>query len=898
MRRYLVPAAVLLATATLVCAQTIPSPEQYFGFRMGTDKKLARYDKIAEYFEKLGALSGRVHFRNLGLTTGGNPFVMLEISSESNIRNLDHYRDLERKLYFQGGAPSAEQRDRIFREGKAVVLVTNNIHSTEIGSSQMAVELAYKLATDDSPEVKKILDDVIFLLVPSANPDGQILVTDWYNKYLGTPSEGTNPPFLYHPYAGHDNNRDMFLFSQAESKIMARVLWQEWFPSIWLDEHQQGATGARMFTMPASDPINPNVHPLIYRLNTIFGQIQAADLEAQGKDGIMHNANYTSFWEGAMAWSGWWHNEVGLLTETASARIASPVTQERAVPGRVSITVQEPAGAPESAGASAPMLPPPRDITPRSDYPRPWLGGTWRLGDIVDYEMVSTMALLRGAADFRETLLQQIYEVNLSTIESGRKGQIGFGDAAPEYAVLIPTAGQQDPNEVTELVDKLMTGGVQVYRSRQEFQENGEKWAAGTYVIPFTQVFARYAKDMLEVQNYPETRVRASSSSDGPYDVSAWSLGMQFGVKTVFAHQPLPQDLKLDAVISAPRPMLAAERSAGTIQFEYTGAEDAVVMNRLLKSGAQVSIASHRAGTSLSGNREGSDQASGQAMVQVQASSRSWQVAGEGFDVRMTDSAAAALDPGTRVHLPRIGLYQSWTANIDEGWTRWVLERYEFPYRTLHNADIHAGGLRANFDAIILPDQSVRSLLEGQNSPTTPIQYRGGLGDRGWEALREFVDMGGTLIALGEASNLPLERLPLGVREIKRTLLPDQHDGPGTILNLDIDTAHPVGWGMPPQTFGFYTNSPIFEVEGGFNPGKATVVARYPHNGVRASGWLRGSEYMAGRAAVVAVDLKPGRVVLFGIRPQHRAQTHATLPLLFNALYWSTEGEPSPLTSQ
>ncbi|HEX5431167.1 MAG TPA: hypothetical protein VFW83_04325, partial [Bryobacteraceae bacterium] len=701
--------------------------------------------------------------------------------------------------------------------------------------------------------------------------------TNWYNKYLGTPSEGTSPPFLYQPYAGHDDNRDMFLLSQPESQMMARLLWQDWFPSIWLDEHQQGETGARMFTMPAGDPINPNVHPLIYRLNAIFGQMQAAALEADGKKGIMHHANYTSFWEGAMAWSGWWHNEVGLLTEAASARIASPAVQQRALPGRVSITVQGPPGAADAADRSNQVLPPPQDITPRADYPRPWLGGTWRLSDIVNYEMISTMALLNSAADLRETLLRQIYDVNLSTIESGRKGEIGFGNPNKEYAVLIPAEGQQDSNEVSALVGKLMLGGVQVYRSRQPFEENGKRWAAGTYVIPFTQVFARYAKDLLEAQNYPAVRTPVRPGADSPYDVSAWSLGMQFGVKTVFARDPLPQSLPLDAVISAPKPELTAGRSAGTIRFPYAGAEDAVVVNRLLKSGARVSLS--------------------EAAVQAQASSQGWQAATKGFDINLKDIAAAQ-DSGTRIRLPRIGLYQSWTANIDEGWTRWVLERYEFPYRTLHNADIQAGGLRAKFDAIILPDQTVASLLEGQNSPAIPEQYRGGLGDLGWQELKNFVGLGGTLIALGNASELPLERLPLGVREIKHTLLPDQHNGPGTILNLAIDTAHALGWGMPDRSFGFYTNSPFFELETGFGPRKAVAVARYPHTRIKASGWLRGGEYMAGRAAVVAVDLKPGKVVLFGIRPQHRAQTHATLPLLFNALYWSTEGESPALSTQ
>jgi Zinc carboxypeptidase len=896
MRRLLAAFTIVAAFAS---AQTLPTPQQYFGFRVGTDRKIVRYDKIIEYFQRLAVTSDRVRYRNLGTTTGGNPLVMLEIASPATLRNLDHFKTLERRLYLQGGDVPEPEREQIFREGKAVVLITNNIHSTEIGSSQMAIELAYRLATEDSPAVRKILDQVIVLLTPSVNPDGQIKVTDWYNKYLGTPQEGGAPPWLYHTYAGHDDNRDMFLLSLKETQMVAQVLWHDWFPSIWLDQHQQGASGPRMFTMPSSDPINPNVHPLIYRLNAIFGQTQAAALEAAGKDGIMHSSTYTSFWEGAMAWSGWWHNQVGLLTEAASAQIATPIFQLRAdaarpaFPGMPRIEPSFPGPIETNASAPSFQIGPPRDVTPRADYPRPWLGGSWSLRDIVDYEMISTMALLESAADRREALLRQIYDVNSSTVEAGRKGQIGFGDRQPSYAVLIPTAGQQDQNEVIELVDKLRLGGVEVYRARQPFTENGETWAAGTYVVPFTQVFARYAKDLLEVQMYPAGLRSPGGASDGPYDVSAWSLGMQFGVKTVFAREPLPANLAMDPVGQKVSFALAAERNGVNIRFPYTGARDAVIVNRLLKAGVRVNLVGPRgvAGASNQGAP------SIQTVAFAGNGSSAWAAATGDFEVSMK-STTAAPDFGTPLRLPRVGVYQPWTANIDEGWTRWVLDQYEFPYTTLHNADVVAGRLRSRFDAIIIADQSTKSILEGQTSLTTPAEYRGGLGDKGWQALKEFVDQGGTLISFGDACNLLVDKLPLPLKEVKRTMLLDQHDGPGTILNLQIDTAGPMGWGMAPTAYGFYMNSPFFELSEGFNSQKARVVARYPSTGVAASGYLKGEEYMQGRAAVVSVEMNPGRVVLFGIRPQHRAQTHVTLPLLFNALYWSAQGDFAVAQSQ
>ncbi len=874
--------SVFLGFALLTPGQSIPTPEQFFGFRIGADKKLARYDKIVEYLHKIADNSDRVRVRTVGPTTQGNPFVIVEISAPETIKNLDRYKQLQRKLYFQSGAPTDAERDEIFAHGKSVVFISNNIHSTEIGASQMVVELVYRLATENSPDIKKILDNTILVMEPSANPDGQIMVTDWYNKYLGTPFEASNMPYLYHPYVGHDDNRDLFLLSQKESQMTAQVLWHDWFPSIWLDEHQQGNAAARIFTMPATDPINPNVHPLIYRLNTIYGQAQAAALEAEGKEGIIYNATYTNFWEGAMAWSGWWHNEVGLLTEVASARIATPVVQRKADPTNTTASVPT-QGRPDEAEARRQAehpdepLPAPRDIAPRTEYPRPWLGGTWRLRDIVDYELIATFGLLDAAADRRESLLHEIYDINRDTIDLGKKGELGFGNKDKSFALLIPVAGQHDPNEVVELVDKLMLGGVEVSRAQKNFVQDGEPYEAGTYVIPFDQVFARYAKDLIEMQTYPEVHRAPNAPAEAPYDVSAWSLGMQFGVKTVFAKTALAADLALERVAAKPKFTLNAERSPNSWSFPYDGAESAVIVNRLLKDGAKVTIS----------KPHGTDP----AMVQAVTKPESWTKAVAGFDVSMKNSTSAPRELGTALKTPRVGMYQSWTGNMDEGWTRWILERYEFPYTTLHNKDIQAGKLRERFDAIILPDQRARDMIEGQNFSTTVPEYKGGLEEKGMDALKDFVDHGGTLIALGEASNLLVDKMPLPVKELKRTLNREQHYAPGTIVNLQVDTSHPMGFGSAADTYGFYINSPFFQLTEGFSSQKVSVVARYPNTGAKASGWLRGEEYMLGRAAVVAIETNPGKVVLFGIRPQHRAQTHATLPLLFNALYWSAEGD-------
>jgi hypothetical protein len=871
-RRPLLPALTLALMSTLVAtaAGTLQTPEQFLGFTVGADNKLIRWDRIVEYMKLAAANSDRVRVRELGKTSSDNPFVALEISSPETLKNLDHYKQLEKKLYFQGGAPTDGERDEIFRQGKLVLLITCSIHATEIGATQMSVELVHRLATSDAPDVKKILDNVIFVLVPSLNPDGEILVTDWFNKNVGTEYANSPIPYLYHPYVGHDNNRDMYMFTQKESQHTANLLWHDWFPSVWLDEHQMGSNAARIFVMPATDPINANVHPLIYRWNGILGQSQAAALEAAGKEGIIYNSTYTNFWEGAMAWSGWWHNQIGLLTEVASARVAAPMDQVRAVPGRPAAPAPAGGGRGEMRFDNGP-IPAPTDITPRTEYPRPWMGGHWTLRDIVDYELIATMALLETAADRRETIVRQIYEVNRQTIEDGKKGN--------PSAILVPVEHQQDAREAAHLVDKLNMGGVEVYRADAPFDADGKSYSAGTFVIPMTQVFARYAKDMLEKQTYPEVRRSPTSAPEPPYDVTAWSLGMLLGVDTVFVKNALPA-VKMSKVDGLPKVAGDVTGSGTRFGFDYKGPDTAIAINRLLKDGARLSFdePSHVA-------------VSGIARTKMEAVAREF-----GLTVKASaDSKTSNAERRTSnvvFHAPRIGMYQPWTGgNMDEGWTRWVLEQYGFNLTPIHNADIRAGKLRQRFDAIIIADQDPRAIVEGFDAPQIRPEYRGGIGEAGVEGLKQFIAAGGTLITMGNACDLAIEKLPIPVRNLKKGLTRDQHFAPGAILNVEVDTQHPIGYGVAGDTYGFYINSPFFQLTEGFNSQRSSVVARYPNTNVVASGWLKGEELMAGRAAVVSIDMNPGKVVLFGLRPQHRAQTHATFPLLFNALYLSAPGE-------
>jgi hypothetical protein len=392
-----------------------------------------------------------------------------------------------------------------------------------------------------------------------------------------------------------------------------------------------------------------------------------------------------------------------------------------------------------------------------------------------------------------------------------------------------------------------------------------------------SQVFARYAKDLLEPLVYPEVRRGPNAPVEPPYDVTAWSLGMLLGVTADFVQTPLPATLRLSPVTAEPGVAGRVDGTGSRYTFEYAGADTTVAINRLLKAGARVEI-----------DRESRVAASRVERDLVDGLARDFGLSVSASDQGADDAAMALTRP------PRVALYAPWTGgNMDEGWTRWVLEKYGFDPITVDNEAIRRGSLRQRFDVLILPDQLPREILDGYGAETVRPEYRGGIGELGVESISRFISDGGTLVTLGAASDLAIDRLPIPVRNLKRPLRREQHYAPGTIVNIQTDPAHPLSRGLAASTFAFYTNSPFFAPIEGFTSYKTTVAARFPAVDVVASGWLQGEELMAGRAAVLSVDMNPGRVVLFGIRPQHRGQTHATFPLLFNALYQAA-ADPGP----
>src|SRR5215471_18615374 len=486
----------LLAALSLAPAQQkakaghVTAPSEFLGFEVGADRKLADYRQIVTYLKALAASSDRVEIQNLGKTTQGEEMIMAVISSPENLHNKEKYKEIAHKLADPRGL-TKEQIDALVAQGKTIFLLTCNIHSTEIGSSQMAMEWAYKLATAQDAETKRRLNDVIVLLLPSLNPDGQIMVTEWYRKYLGTKYEGGPMPYLYHHYVGHDNNRDWYMLTQAETRNVNRMVYHEWFPQFWLDEHQMGTNGPRIYIPPNADPVARLVNPLVHRGNNLMGATMGWRLEEAGKSGVIYGYSYDAYWPGGTRNTGWWKNMFGVLTEAASARIATPID--------ISPT--------ELQGGIKGLITYEQQI----NFPNPWPGGVWRLRDIMDYELLVSDAALETVSKYRQELLRGVASMAMNAVETA--------DAREYWR--IPIEDQRDPIAATDLASLMVQHGAEV-------RVSGDK---KFYLIPTAQPYGRFVDEMMGIQRYPEVHPAPGSGILEPYDVAAWSLPLMMGVK-------------------------------------------------------------------------------------------------------------------------------------------------------------------------------------------------------------------------------------------------------------------------------------------------------------------------------------------------------------------------------
>jgi len=842
----------------------IVSPEKFLGFQPGQDFKLANWKQITDYFQLLSQSSNRLKLVELGKTTLGRPLVMAIITAEENFTNLEKYKKIHQTLH-DPRLLKPEEKAALVKEGKAIVYISCSIHSTEIAASQMSMELAYKLVSDNSEETKKILSQVILLLVPSANPDGIDLVSDWYYKTLGTPYEGSSLPWLYHYYTGHDNNRDWFMLTQKETQLMARVLYQEWFPLLVYDVHQMGSNGPRLFLPPYQDPVNPNLDPLLLReLYQLTGEA-VINLSRAGKTGVATNSIFDTWYNTANRAAPLRHNALGILSEAASVNLASPIFIR---PGDIRVS-----------GSGNNIL---------STYLEPWPGGWWRLRDIVEYEEIVALSFLRTIAEKKEIFMENFCLFAERQIEKGLN--------EPPYAYLIPEA-QKDWPTALKLVEVIQKNGAEVYRSSQVFEADGINYPAGTYVVSMSQPYRAFVKDLLESKAYPLPPGQ-DPTQHLPYDEASWTLPLQMGVRVIEVTSKFEASLNLLPPVKMPDSRI---ESGGKYYLVSSSFNNSVTLaNRLLKNKISTGFIDRPV---IVG---GQTYPAGSLAIEksrVEASKMATLAKGLGLEIKGVNSVEPArIQPLTPY---RLAIYQPWTASMDEGWMRWVLEQFEFDFKVIHNADIRAGQLQSNFTHLILPSLSSQIILEGKKKGEVPPEYAGGLGPEGVSALNSFIRSGGTLIAAENSADFAIENLGLPVRNIiepRRMRRPESQAAgqtservrvysPGSILQVAVDPVRPEAFGIGEEAAIFCYFSPAFEITKAedaksASTGKVWNLAWFPAYDPLLSGILLNGEKLKYKSAAVACQVEKGRVILLGFDAIHRAQAHGSFKFLFNPIIY------------
>jgi len=819
----------------------VPAPKDILGFVPGDDYKLADYQQIVSYFRALERSSERLRLVEFGKSFLGKPMYVALISAPENLKNLERYRQISRRLAL-GQAEPAEAR-RLSQEGKAIVWIDSGLHATEVAPAQHAPELAWRMLSQEDEETRRIRQNVILLQVPCMNPDGLDWVVHWYRKNLGTPHELARLPRLYQKYAGHDNNRDYFMLNLEETRHITRLLFQEWFPQIVYNQHQTAPFPARIFIPPHADPLNPRIPAAVTEGVTLIGAAMRERFAREDKAGAISFVGFDAWWNGGLRAVPAFHNMHGILTETAGYLYGNPRSYDpKEFPERF------------ASGIST--------REPSIFYPRPWLGGKWGVRDAIEYMLTADFAILDLASARSIHFLFKAYEMARAQIEAGRKGK-------PYAYVIAPE--QWDRSSALEMLRRLALAGVEVRRARAAFTAGGRSYPAGTWVLPAAQPFRAYLMDLLEPQRYPDTRTSPTGQPRRPYDIAGWTLSMLMGVAVDRLDEPFEADLGLAGEIPPPEPSLDHRENASFL-----------AVAGLLERGSKVRWA-----------------ADGAVLVEGQAPADAF--------------AKAAYE----LRRPRAALYEPWTANMDTGWTQWVLDNFKVPYTLVHNDDFQKPDLRSRFDTIILASQSATSILHGTRAGERGVgretaaeaaksqqrpEYVGGIGLRGLGHLEEFARQGGWLIALDDASELPIQFFPLSVRNVVRAAGGGPQEAarmpetpapsfycPGSLLHITVDNSHPLAFGMPKDAVAFSQGGHAWEIGllEEYNKGDRQIrsVARYATKDLLASGWVSGERAVLGRHVVLEARHGQGRVVLFGFRPQFRGQPFGTFKLLLNAVY-------------
>jgi hypothetical protein len=758
--------------------------------------------------------------------------VLAVISSEANLANVARMKDMNRVIADPRNA-TREQRLEALDKDKVFLCISCAMHATECAGTQFAMGLAYQLATSDDEPWRSARENCVVLLIPSTNPDGLDHVSHWYRETVGTPYEGTELTKLYQYYTGHDNNRDWFALTQAETRMVTQLLYKTWRPHVYWDVHQQGSRAERMFVPPFRDPLDPNLDPGVLTAINLLGTRAQLDMTREGKTGVASGGTFDMWWNGGNRNVPVRHNIVGLLTEAASARLATPIFLQRSE-----------LNAPDGVVG----------YVPSNRFPSPWPGGWWRIADIVDYEIAFGRSLLASLARERRFFLENALEAADRTILAGKEG-------APT-GWIIP-ADQRDRGATRRLADVLLATAIELGVADAPISADGRTYPKGSIVIRRDQPYGAHAKDLFDVQRYP-------AGGDPPYDVAGWTLPFLFGVRRV----EVINDLNV-----ATRPVTSADEAVSGILPDMRMTD--------MSSEALSSRDSDGWKSVFAGLKNGRSYA-----FQSRAELAGVFVAA----AKPSSGELVSNEPLLIAQMPRVGLYSPWTGSMDEGWMRWVFDTFGVPFTTVRNEMLRAGNLHDFLDVLVLPGVDSGDLERGRSSGSVPAEFAGGLDPEGAVAVEEFVRGGGTLIAVGSSTKWAIDLLKLPLVDVASGPDAKEFSCPGSVLRTiplaagasiftnDLDDSVPVFFSRG-QAFRDMTDKER-ETAGIAKDDlkRAEPLLRYAPTRLLLSGWIKQPELIANQSAWTRTRHGRGAVHLFGFRPQYRGWAQCDFQLIFRAM--------------
>ncbi len=923
--------AIILATALPAQnSRHITTPHEALGFDIGDDYHLANYTQLTAWWQKLAAESDRMKLVEIGKTEEGRPQWMAILTSAENQKHLARYKEIAQKLAHAEGLTD-EQARALAHEGKAVVWIDGGLHASEVLGAHQLMELVYEMVSRNDPETLRILNDVI-ILATHANPDGMELVSNWYMRQAD-PSKRSlqHIPRLWQKYIGHDNNRDFYMSNMRESTNINHQLFLEWFPQIMYNHHQTGPAGAVMFAPPFRDPFNYNFDPLIPPLIDMVGAAMHSRFVAEGKPGTVMRggAPYSTWYNGGLRTITYFHNMVGLLTET----IGSPTPFE------------------------LPLVPT-RQL-PSGDEPFPVPPQTWHFRQSIEYSMTANRAVLDLASKYREDFLFDIYQMGRNSIQRGSQdswtitpkriealkeaaakqppvkdtqhhataaGEVSapatesptsamerMAGAVPAkfYASELHNPPLRDPRgyilpsdqpdfpTATKFINALIKTGITVQRATSDFEVAGKHYAAGSWVVKTAQAFRPHILDMFEPQDHPNDFKYPGGPPTPPYDVTGYTLAFQMGVKfdRILDSFDGPFEKVTGLQHAPPQTILGSGKAGYLISHQQNDAF--IVVNRLLKNGDEVYWMEQPIGR---------DSGPGTMFVPAKPQTRAL-LEKAAAELGVTIQAVAERPSGASYKLKpvRIGLWDQYGGSMTSGWLRWIFEQFEFPFELVYAPTLDQGDLNSRFDVLVFPSgampHAVNAFNRQPNVDETPEEFRKMVGrvtaDTTVPQLRKFVEAGGTIVTIGDSTSLAqLLSLPIANGLEERSADGKEHPlprekfyVPGSVMQVSVDNTNPIAYGMPSVADVFFENSPVFRLPPDAELKGVKPVAWFPNATPLRSGWAWGQGYLEGTVAAAEAPLGEGKVMLLGVEAAFRGQPHGTYKLLFNSIYFGQAKE-------